>query len=149
MNIVIQVVDLFWNVPPSPNLPSVVDHDGRRYWLAWTDNSCRRLNIVYRRRRVGYVNLSWEDQPILRLAALFVEPKHQGRGLARVVMCHILQLALRRGITAIAGHLSPLDMAETPDLRGFYAAFGFQFSDARMRLDLTNDTEPWEIPCRK
>ena len=61
--------------------------------------------------RAGYVNLLWDDMPIFGLADLHLEPPHRRRGLGRLILCYLIQLAIQEGASSIEGRMSPIDLA--------------------------------------
>lgn len=72
---------------------------------------------------VGYVNLAWDGGIHAFLLDTTVHPAFQGRGIGRQLVQAALEAACARGI-----HWVHVDYE--PDLKGFYAACGFQPTEA-------------------
>lgn len=118
------------NACPGSSARAIRDKRGRRYWLyAYRDDNTGlpfRIELVYRGKSVGYVNLLWELPEKLKAADLCVVPDHRGRGLGAALLDEVRTLAQEHNVGVIEGLVVKKDVEETPYLLHWYRHFGFQ-----------------------
>lgn len=120
----------------------ITDRYGHSYWLhndsdeqfghfaVWIDVP-RHWWRRPQRERAGYINLTWDEPGILRVADLWLDPPFRDRGLGTSLLDLARHYAHQYGATHMVGYVTQRDLANTPHLLDWYARQGFVVTPER------------------
>jgi phosphinothricin acetyltransferase len=108
----------------------------QREWLAARSGAHSAIVAVAEGQVIGFASLSpWKDRPAYRTSvedSVYVHRDHQGRGVGRVLLEHLLDVANQSGFHAVFGRIVGGHEASI----GLHAALGFEVIGIEKEVDV-------------
>ena len=125
----LNLLERWFNYPPSPNVPFITDKTGEKFWLNW--NELDSLDVWYRGRPVGRVNLDFREAGEVILADIIIFPHwFRGRlryhGLGKAMLLEAIRYARERGAKNMRGWITPDETTTVEYLAEWYRLQGFE-----------------------
>jgi GNAT superfamily N-acetyltransferase len=123
------VLQRWFNVPPYKGAPCLIDKYGEKHWYGWWEREADiSLDLRYRGRPSGIVDLFWNDDGGLTLADIFVPNRDnlRQRGIGKAMKQETVRWAKEKGAKYIWGFLVPHDGVTMEYLVEWYGRQGFQ-----------------------
>ena len=125
----LNLLERWFNYPPSPNAPFITDKKGEKFWLFWNELDC--LHIWYRGRPMGRVNLDFREAGEVVLADIIIFPRRskgqlRHRGLGKAMLAEAIRYAREHGSKIMWGWITPDETTTVKFLVEWYKRQGFE-----------------------
>ena len=138
----------WFNYPPFPNAPFLIDKYGEKFWYSWKDETVvKRLDVFHRSRYVAktYLDLSTPRKGRIADIIIFHFSKRnfdfRHRGLGKAMMRELISKARECGVKILYGRISPDDYTTTEYLIEWYRRQGFQVFEEKGTYYIEKDLE--------
>jgi GNAT superfamily N-acetyltransferase len=138
------ILQRWFNLPSHLNAPFITDKLGNKFWIAWDEyETSSRLDICYRGKLVGYVNLLWDEKRKnwITLSDIFISNlRLRNRGLGKAMLQEAIAWAKKKGAICMWGVIQPEEEDTVDHLIHFYKKQGFVIENRGIFLPLNRES---------
>jgi GNAT superfamily N-acetyltransferase len=115
------------NPAPGQKFETVLDKQGRTYWLKQDGELLMVWRLFYCGEEVGNANAVWlDDEDRVEIGNLEIDTDHQGQGLGALLLLRIEAWGHQLGAGSLTGRIVAKDFQAFPGLLAWYYGHGFK-----------------------